>query len=449
MKKIIVSLSVIAAVAAVAIGASTAFFNDTETSAGNTFTAGAIDLKVDSTQHYNGMVCTRTGSTGDGPIYTWQPENGTPQPYYPAQDSPCDGTWTLTDLQNGVQKFFNFTDIKPGDNGENTISLHIDSNPAWACVDVNITQNDDVSSTEPELATGDPQNTDSIFDGELAQNIKFAAWLDQGTNPGFQGQGQDSAEGDNIWQGNTSEPLLFSNQSGPASDVLGGRTYTLADSVTGNPIPAGETRYIGLAWCAGTQSTVGGVITCDGAGMGNDTQTDMMVADIAFRVEQSRNNPNFLCSTATQTTSNFLRLENEREVQGGPWTIIDDNRFGILTWGGNGPTFDYTFSAQGLNQNTDYDLIYYADGWPGNNPGAFIGTFNSDVSGNIASTTVNGTNLGINLPMPADGNFAIGAKIWLVLSSDYDRTTKSMIDWTPSEYLFEGNVYIHYNDTDN
>ncbi|HBB53974.1 TPA: hypothetical protein DCZ79_00530, partial [Candidatus Nomurabacteria bacterium] len=42
-KKIIVSLSVVAAVAAITVGATTAFFSDTETSTGNTFTAGAID----------------------------------------------------------------------------------------------------------------------------------------------------------------------------------------------------------------------------------------------------------------------------------------------------------------------------------------------------------------------------------------------------------------------
>jgi hypothetical protein len=32
-------------------------------------------------------------------------------------------------------------------------------------------------------------------------------------------------------------------------------------------------------------TAVAGVITCDGAGMGNIAQTDSMTADIAFRVE--------------------------------------------------------------------------------------------------------------------------------------------------------------------
>jgi len=57
-KKIILSLSVIGIVAAIAIGGTVAFFSDTETSAGNILVAGSLDLKVDHTkQTYNGIDC--------------------------------------------------------------------------------------------------------------------------------------------------------------------------------------------------------------------------------------------------------------------------------------------------------------------------------------------------------------------------------------------------------
>ncbi len=46
MKKILISLSIIAGVAAIVVGATTAYFSDTETSTGNTFTAGTIDIAV-------------------------------------------------------------------------------------------------------------------------------------------------------------------------------------------------------------------------------------------------------------------------------------------------------------------------------------------------------------------------------------------------------------------
>ncbi len=57
-KKILFSMLAIAISAAVVIGGTTAFFSDTETSTGNTFTAGAIDLKIDHKSIvYNGEEC--------------------------------------------------------------------------------------------------------------------------------------------------------------------------------------------------------------------------------------------------------------------------------------------------------------------------------------------------------------------------------------------------------
>lgn len=277
------SLGMIVFVGALVAGGTGAFFSDTETSEGNTFTAGAIDLTVDSEQHYNNTVCV------DG---EWELDEGEvlESPQYPVIGSACSGTWLATDL--GAETFFNFTDVKPGDEGENTISLHVDSNDAYACVDVSLTANDDMSSNEPELEAGDTPNTGSLFDGELAQNMNFFAWSDWGATPGFQGD-TDPGEGDNIWQ--AGEPQLFSNGFGPAIDVLDGESYTLADSNTG-ALVGGSVSYIGLAWCAGDFTiNAPGDITCDGAGMGNETQTDSMVANIAFRIEQARNNENFSC----------------------------------------------------------------------------------------------------------------------------------------------------------
>ena len=46
MKKILLSLVTIGVVGAIAAGATSAYFSDTETSTGNTFTAGALDLEL-------------------------------------------------------------------------------------------------------------------------------------------------------------------------------------------------------------------------------------------------------------------------------------------------------------------------------------------------------------------------------------------------------------------
>lgn len=58
MKKILLSLGTLVVVGAVVAGATIAFYNDTETSNGNIFVAGSIDLKVDhEAQTYNGVDC--------------------------------------------------------------------------------------------------------------------------------------------------------------------------------------------------------------------------------------------------------------------------------------------------------------------------------------------------------------------------------------------------------
>src|SRR3989344_4536663 len=58
MKKILLSVAGIVVIAGAVTGATIAFYNDTETSTGNIFTAGSIDLKVDHlAQTYNGVDC--------------------------------------------------------------------------------------------------------------------------------------------------------------------------------------------------------------------------------------------------------------------------------------------------------------------------------------------------------------------------------------------------------
>lgn len=300
MKKIITSIGMVVFVGALVAGGTGAFFSDTETSTANTFTAGAIDLKVDSQQHYNNMVCVpNTNTTQDLTDYWFQPEAGfTPGAnQFPATGSVCDGTWTLTDL-GPTHQFFDFGDVKPGDEGENTISLHIDSNPAWACADVAITSNDDNTCVDPENSAegvGVCGNSlpSATTDGDLAQNLEFVAWKDTASTDG-------AVPGDNIHQ--PGEVLFFT--PGLASNVLAGGSLTLADGGTGNPLPGGSTSYIGLAWCAGdmTATQAGGAPTCNGATMGNNAQTDSMTANITFRVEQARNNAAFRCTPPISTT---------------------------------------------------------------------------------------------------------------------------------------------------
>ena len=423
MKRILISLSIIGIVGAIAIGATIAYFNDTETSTGNIFTAGTMDLKVDHTfQTYNdadcktcsvtvisdptNMVVAKFGSpitpypavyvgsvTGwihpawtaeEDPIlqaagakwiwesdptrnedltnnvtYTFQKTfewwgpivntdlymavgsdnsvevwlNGTKigqntgefgykkesmlhipaasiTPYIlqgnnilefivknwalagstwetnPAGlvykfsiDGLCGDDyfkthcklWGLKDLEEG-DTFWNFDDIKPGDRGTNVISLHAYDNDAYACLIASDIVDNENTCVDPELAALDATCGTGPAEGELSDYIKFFAWEDD-----------NGGVSDGIYE--FGEPIIAGPNS-PFALAIGNISLTESN-----------TKYIGLAWCAGTQGLTGNTITCDGSTMGDIAQTDILTASITAYAEQQRNNPNFSCAS--------------------------------------------------------------------------------------------------------------------------------------------------------
>jgi len=274
-KKILISLSVIALAAAITVGGTIAYFSDTETSTGNTFTAGAIDLTIDNTSY----AIDYTIPDFDGPTGA-------------LVASPLN-TWSLVDLT--VEKFFNFVDLKPGDFGEDTISIHVNNNDSYVCAAARITADDDNDITEPEKEDGDNDTPFASGFGELDEELNFIFWADDGDNV--------LEVGENIFLAGTLE------QMGQAGQI------PLADSTTNvwtgqsGPVDGGEIFYIGKAWCFGnlTPSPVANDastnpvergatgISCDGTSVDNKAQTDSVVGDLEFYAEQSRNNTGFSC----------------------------------------------------------------------------------------------------------------------------------------------------------
>lgn len=129
------------------------------------------------------------------------------------------------------------------------------------------------------------------------------------------------------------------------------------------------------------------------------------------------------------------------------WTIVPDGAWGKMTYNLEGSEFDFVFNGHDLEPNTSYTLIYYADPWQGNHPGAFIATGMTNNGGNI--NLAGEVDIGTSIPNVADANYPAGGKIWLVLSSDYNSgtsTTGPMTAWNPTEYLFENNL-ITYTET--
>lgn len=256
------SLSVIAAVGAAVVGGTGAFFSDVETSTGNVFTAGAIDLKVDSQQHYNNAMCT-------GGVWVLEPNKTATVPQYPVLGTACGGTWLEKDLIPTSDKFFNFGDIKPGDSGENTISLHVVNNDAWVCAEVKNLVSADVTQTEPE--TQAPLDTDDLVSGELDDTMLWTVWRDNGAGGGV--------AGDNIQNG-TEETLT-------AGHPVNGKLAVYDSTTSTGPLAGDTVGYLGVAWSLPLAT-------------GNEAQTDSLTGDISFEVVQSRNNGNFRCDGLVQ-----------------------------------------------------------------------------------------------------------------------------------------------------
>lgn len=275
MKRIILSLSMLAFAGALIIGGTGAFFSDTETSTGNTFTAGAIDLKIDSTATYNG-------------------------------ENVASATWALKDLEPTSDKFFSFNDIKPGDEGTNVISLHVENNEAWVCAAVTNLASDDNGLTEPE---GDVDSTDGVGNGELDEEMLWTIWIDDNNNGVEDG-----------------ETVLATGN--PTNGML-----ALYDSTTGAPLSPASTTYLGVSWTLPAES-------------GNETQTDSLTGDISFSVVQSRNNDNFVCGDVEVPDDGIVvneedLVENLDELIASPssWLFYNDSNDTIMSinqFAGNG-----------------------------------------------------------------------------------------------------------------
>jgi predicted ribosomally synthesized peptide with SipW-like signal peptide len=252
-KKLIVSLSVIGVVAAIAIGGTIAYFQDVETSVGNKFVAGKFNLKIDNTCHYNGKECVCID--GAPPCY-W---NGTPQ----TTENQCFCTWQEKDLEGEL--FFNLLDVKPGDNGEDTVSLHVINNDAWMCAEIKNLASDDNGCEKPE---SDIDTTCGAGEGEMKDNLFFTVWKD--TNC------------DNILDVN--ETVLTRDQKATAG------VWPIADSNTGTgPLSGGQTYCLGVKWNVPIETS-------------NIIQTDSVEGDVLFTAVQSRNMPEFVCTPSGPCT---------------------------------------------------------------------------------------------------------------------------------------------------
>ncbi|QCC46280.1 vWA domain-containing protein [Halobellus limi] len=173
-----------------------AFFSDEEEFADNTLQAGTLDLKLDYKATYLGgpgrLDAVRAMGYPDAEeILVDEEPTGR---YLLAQaPSPADlQEWedlvqgegfpfcsSEADeyLENGDGiPMFTISDVKPGDSGEVTVSIHICDNPGYLRMIGELTGNEENGQTEPEI---DAEGEDTDGSGELADAIEVCVWYDE------------------------------------------------------------------------------------------------------------------------------------------------------------------------------------------------------------------------------------------------------------------------------
>ena len=265
--------------------------------------------------------------------------------------------WNSTNLTN--EQFFNFSDIKPQDDGTNLISMTVESNESYLCLAFN-----NIDEVDADGASGE---------GSMGEFMQVAGWV-----------------ADEF--GNTSGSPLF----GPSTlDDVNPMTY--ADS-TGSPVTPGETQYMLLAWCYGDMELTGtpGEYTCDGNVTNiNDTQGEQLITDLQFFAIQSRNNGDFTCDMANfgvsqpPVTTQTIQV-NQSELN----TNITDFSANPLAWyffrdGGNEIMDINTDTPNGNNEITNSSPV------PTGSTGgaAYMRLPNSTERYNIATNIFGGTAL--------------------------------------------------------
>lgn len=297
LTRLVLAVAAIAVVATAGFLGTRAFFSDTETSVGNVFAAGSLDLMV--------------GITGAGDDNDFAP-----------QSIP------------GNQSLFVFNNLIPGDSDTGYFRLE-SSQDAWACLAADLTADYENVRLDAEQDAGDNTAGTGPNGGELSQYMEIAIWEANNNNTdGVVG----TAENDTL--------RVMSLE-----DFANTEYHALQDSATGdNPLLAGGEEQYEFAYCFGEFTNVqdvtdnGGTLECDGSSAGNDSQTDSTEMTIHFYAEQMQNNDNFVCSglnpapewTATTQTGGEANVIDDGDA------VVGDSVLEIVTIDDNDSRVRYT-----------------------------------------------------------------------------------------------------------
>ncbi len=238
-----------------------AFFSDEEEFANNRLTAGTLDLKLDYKATYFG---------GPGRLDDVQ-SMGYPDAEEILEADEPTGRYLLTqapspadmqaweDLVQGEEfdfcspeadeflvngtgiPMFTLDDVKPGDSGEVTVSIHICDNPGYLRMVGELSDSLENDQTEPEL---DAEGADTDGIGELADAIEVCVWYDEDCDNVFEPTGTGTQQ--------ELEVALVSDVSGSMSGAPLSSLKTAATSFVDNLAAPDEAAAISFSTSATT-----------------------------------------------------------------------------------------------------------------------------------------------------------------------------------------------------
>lgn len=378
----------IAAVAAMVAGATGAFFSDTETSAVNTYTAGTIDISVDGQNPWN-------------------------KAWSNYLDKPCQTNYMnfviKNEGENPARVWKKLTDVVNGPGA----AIYPDS------------QNGPASS--------EPEYYDGLVNGNYVERDNLSAFMiydmaicvkgGDATCKFLADDGYNNA--DKKPDMNTGWTVLIDeNDQVRVDNVVDTWIELIGDLQPEEELYVSQSYHL-MTWDDSGQPMVT-----------NWAQGDTM----EFVVElEARQIDAPAPGTAMQDNKVVSSVEFIKK-DATSWEEIGVS-LGTLSYEVSAETFNYDIDVNGLVDGQEYSLIYYADPYPGNNPGKLIKTYTA--TGGIINDTAS-IELGMDLPDAADANSGVGAKLWIVLASDYSGT--GMTAWNPTQYLFDKGL-VNYDDT--
>jgi len=306
-RKMLAGLGAVGLASAGAGLGTSAFFSDEESFENNTLTAGTLDLLVDWQQTYDfgeghTFVSAHPDHDGDGE-QSIAADNEAGQVRYsdfPDEDDEdsnganipvlnCDNIPPLSEADFGtdpvtgeaMETLVQLTDVKPGDSGEITFSLHLCDNPGYVWMQAGNVSDSGGAGTEPELEV-DPDNL-----GDLGDAIQATLWYDEDCDNMY-----DGAEPVDIMLTlDFSGSMLYDQYGGVVSNAditVGGTTYDETTKI--DLVELGARQFVDYLQSQNSDAKVG-VAYFDGEGSGDSVPrtgvlqamtTDLSVVDSAL-----------------------------------------------------------------------------------------------------------------------------------------------------------------------